>query len=331
MNRELLLKMLKIPSPSGKEKNIINFICSFLDKEQIKYTLDKAGNIYSLDFPNKPLLSAHIDTVQEAEDIIMSDFIYDYGSFIKGAGVIGGDDKCGVFIILEILKERKDINFIFSVQEEVGGLGIFDVIENEKEKIKKCSYGLVIDRKGNSDIISVNNGYGTKKFEEFLLKKSNGNFYSSTGTFSDANYICDLISCANISSGYYNAHTKKEFIMIEDVKKTLEFIKKVIEDDTKFEAPISTLSDSFFQNYDDSFYQNYEDSFYKNNFSNFYGKTIGNFTVYDFDVCDICRESTTTYKIKYLEDTMCLKCLKEKINNIEKAFKEILRFENDRK
>ena len=65
MDKELLKEILSIPSYSGKETKLVNFITSYLDANNIKYTLDEMKNIYCVkgEAEYYPCVVAHTDTV----------------------------------------------------------------------------------------------------------------------------------------------------------------------------------------------------------------------------------------------------------------------------
>ena len=46
MDKELLKEILSIPSKSGNELKLVNFICEFLKKNKIPYKVDDLFNIY---------------------------------------------------------------------------------------------------------------------------------------------------------------------------------------------------------------------------------------------------------------------------------------------
>ncbi len=218
MNRnqkKLLLELFKIPAPTGKEIGVQVFIMNFLDRHNIPYHVDKMGNIFNILQDERPLLSAHMDTVQHMKDCRNIKLITLKGNILKGKGVIGGDDKCGIFIILQLLltREELDFNFLFTVEEECGGHGAREFVE--RQDLSHISYGLILDRRGNGDILCILNNYGTMKFEDALwLIGDEFGYEPEMGIFSDANYLREWFSCANLSVGYYNAHTKYEYVDI---------------------------------------------------------------------------------------------------------------------
>lgn len=246
MDRKLLMDLFMIPSQSKKEGGIIAFIESYLREIDIEFKTDDVGNIYNISNKDKPLLSAHMDTVQDDSDVLMSKFINMKGDIIKGYGVIGGDDKCGIYAILDLLKNgHTDVNFLFTVQEENGGIGSTYFMNNNT--ISHCLYGLVLDRRGSGDIICEKNSYGTRDFENVLVKMGAPFGYKvNTGTFSDADFISEDISCANLSVGYYNAHMKNEYVVIPELQNSINYVHAVIKNlDIKFGAPIKKAYSSY--------------------------------------------------------------------------------------
>ena len=232
------------------QEDTAKYIKKVLDENNIVYYEDSYGNIYNLDLKNVPLLSAHMDTVMKEEDRKMVKYIFpdDTGLIVNG-NIIGGDDKCGIFIALRILLSHLKANFIFSKDEEIGCMGIQALIEDVgiQNKIKNnCLYCLVLDRNGNSDIICFNNDYGTEEFEQALVQVSLNyglEYKPATGLYSDADFISDLISTANLSVGYFNAHTKSETVELLSVENALFFAERIIEEvQERFEAPQRTYN-----------------------------------------------------------------------------------------
>jgi tripeptide aminopeptidase len=229
MNKELLLDIFKIGAPSGKEEKMRVYIEKYFKANNIPFIKDEVGNLYNISYDNKPMLSSHMDTVQSETDSSLAKFIKIRGDVLSGYGIIGGDDKCGIYIILEALKAKKEINFLLSVGEEVGGKGVKHFTKFHP-KLDNVTYCLVLDRRGNGDVICANNFYGTDEFENALLKVGERFKYkTSTGTFSDADFLNDCISCANLSVGYYNPHSRNEFVKISDLEKAGNYVNEILD------------------------------------------------------------------------------------------------------
>ena len=232
VNREAFLKLFRIGSGSGREQGMIDYIESFLKTNKIVYQKDENGNIFNFSYKDCPFVSAHMDTVQTEEDEEAVDLIEIYdNNVIAGEGIIGGDDKCGIYICLELLKKYKGrLNFSFSVEEEIGGeRGASFIASENASAIKDTSYGLVFDRRGNEDIICHQNRYGSKRFEDRLAEIGREFGYKpERGMASDADKFRRYVSCANIASGYYKAHSPFEYVVISDVENALNYGDRII-------------------------------------------------------------------------------------------------------
>lgn len=234
--KQLLLDLFHLYGPSNGEKPILDFIKSVLDSNKIPYKQDDEGNIYCLNHKGAPLLSAHTDCVGSAESgyyVSLID-IYPYGNdeILKGIGNIGGDDKCGVFLILLYLMSKRPINAVFSICEEIGGYdGITHLlgIIKDDEVFKSIPYCLVLDRKNPGDIICHHNGYGTLEFENYLAEIGKSFGYSPTpGGCSDMNKIKEYMNGCNLSMGYYNPHSTTEFVSMKDLYNAWNYVQELI-------------------------------------------------------------------------------------------------------
>lgn len=307
MNTKLLLDLFHIPSQSYHENRIQEFIANWLDERGIEYNVDEVGNIYNISQKNRPLLSAHMDTVQDNFDVMMAKFIEIKAGIVKGYGVIGGDDKCGIYAILDLLDGgHRDFNFVFSVQEEVGGIGIeYFVEENDLSHI---SWGLVLDRRGSSDILcNESHEYGTKDFAQALLSVGkNFGFSYGQGTFSDADYLSDQISCANISVGYYNAHQKNEYVVLSELQNTINYVHSLVKHlDTKFKPPHKVFSFSGWNK------RGKGDYVYEDEFDIYNGYQ-------EIEVCDICGATTDDVKaLKSIGFKLCNECRVDLLQELE--------------
>jgi tripeptide aminopeptidase len=292
LKESLLLDIFRIGSMSQYEEKQIAYIENFLESRKIPFTVDQMGNIYCFEYENRPILNAHMDTVQDEYDDFLSKYARIKDGILKSYGVLGGDDKCGIYIILHLLDEGEKFNFIFTVQEEIGTVGARFVEKELGDELRKFPYLITIDRKGNGDIICEKNDYGTKEYEKALeeVGKDFG-FKATHGVLCDSDVFSNKLSCCNLSSGYYNPHSKKEFVVLEDLLNTLMFVKEFINKvDTKFEAPNKKV------------YKGYLSSTYsKKNYSGGYGYGYGydDDEVYD-DYCKVtCK--ITNKKFEYTE------------------------------
>ncbi len=147
MDSDRLLKtfldLVKIPSESGHEKKVTDYLVARLTSLGMKVEVDKAGELVGSDtgniigrmvgtLPGSIALSAHQDTVVPGVGI--SPKIVDGDIRSDGLTILGADDKAGLAIILETLEFYRDkphptIEVIFDICEEIGlrGASVLDL------------------------------------------------------------------------------------------------------------------------------------------------------------------------------------------------------------
>lgn len=157
--KSLFLDLVQISSHSRQEREVAEFVRQRCEEMGAEVEVDDAGakvggntgNVIARfrgTVPDAPplLLSAHLDTVMPGEhvrpmvegDIVRSD----------GTTILGGDDKSGVAVILEILRSLQEqpiphtgVEAVFSICEEVGLLGAKHL---DRAKLQ-ARYGIVFD------------------------------------------------------------------------------------------------------------------------------------------------------------------------------------------
>jgi len=138
-NIDLLKEVLSVPSKTYREDLMVEFLVNWLTENNIEHYVDEHKNVYATKQENIlisedfyfPLVISHTDTVHEIEGIFVQeerlpnaqgeikDAFKAYNSLDNPTG-IGGDDKCGVFACLTLLKELPYLKAAFFVSEETG-------------------------------------------------------------------------------------------------------------------------------------------------------------------------------------------------------------------
>ena len=135
MNMERLLALYNTASPSGREKSVARLIMAELDRMGVRHTQDRTGSY-----------SAHI---------VAGSIIVGYDHRKRRVTGIGADDKNGVWMCLECLRDFKVMKCAFFVQEETGckgsGAACMDFFAD-------CRFVIECDRKGDSDMVTNING-----------------------------------------------------------------------------------------------------------------------------------------------------------------------------
>lgn len=199
-------------------------------KEQYDVVYNEDGFLYAQG--SKPvLLVAHMDTVHKESP----KFILIEDGKISSPQGIGGDDRCGIAIILEVIKHH-NCSVLFTEDEEVGGIGADKFVNTKLAKSLVSEFNFIIefDRKGDKDAVFYD--CDNQEFEEFITKKY---FKTNVGSFSDISIIAPKLKTAavNLSCGYYNAHTKDEYVvwneMMRIVQESIALLDRM--DEIKFE------------------------------------------------------------------------------------------------
>lgn len=169
------------------------------------------------------LLVAHLDTVHAR---LPKKIKYNkmQGSISSPQG-IGGDDRCGVYMILEIIR-RYNCSVLFCEDEEIGGVGASKFTESEIAKDLSFNYIIELDRKGSNDAVFYD--CDNYDFEKFITKE----FYKTAfGSFSDISFIAPFLGCAavNLSCGYYNAHMLSEYVVLNEMTNSINAVCKILE------------------------------------------------------------------------------------------------------
>ncbi len=164
---QLLKSVLSVPTKTYKEDLMVKFLVEWCQKEGLDHYVDEYKNVYvtksqedvSDDF-YYPCVVAHTDTVHELDTInIREEQLPDAQKVVKLAlkayndkgnpTGIGGDDKCGVFGCLKLLKELPYLKAAFFVSEETGCHGS---AKADPEFFKNVGYAIQFDAPENPDL-----------------------------------------------------------------------------------------------------------------------------------------------------------------------------------
>ena len=176
------------------------------------------------------LLTAHMDTVHKEP---IKDF-YEYYEEEKNRHIlsspqgIGGDDRCGIYMILEIIKSHK-CSVIFCEDEEIGGVGSKKFCNNAElvAELSGLNYMIELDRANDKDAVFYS--CDSEKFTKFI--EDNTGYKEAHGSFSDISNLAPAagVAAVNLSCGYYNAHTTSEYVVVEEMLNTIEVVKKLLD------------------------------------------------------------------------------------------------------
>ena len=167
-------------------------------------------------------LVAHLDTVHKE---LPSVFVEETDRISSPQG-IGGDDRCGVYAILQIVK-KLNCSVLFCCDEEVGGIGAITFSQSSLAKQADFKYMIELDRKGKEDAVFYD--CDNPEFTEFIT--SFGPWREDFGSFTDICEVAPAVGCSavNLSVGYYDQHTIKEYVVPSQVDACIENVCRLIE------------------------------------------------------------------------------------------------------
>ena len=198
-------------------------------------TFNKKGFLYAEgDIP--VLLVAHLDTVhnEKAEIICFSEDM----RYVMSPQGIGGDDRCGVYMILQLIRDFK-CHVLFCEDEEIGGRGANKFVASKLKP--RVNFIVEMDRHGSNDAVFYR--CDNPEFTDFVLGFG---FEENHGTFSDISVIAPSLNTAavNISAGYYNEHRLFEYIDMFAVENNIRRIGEMIMDDSEHFEFIKQVHDN---------------------------------------------------------------------------------------
>jgi putative aminopeptidase FrvX len=148
---------------------------------------------------------------------------------------IGGDDKCGVYVCLELLRSLPNVKAAFFVSEETGCHGSKKA---DKEFFSNVGYVIQFDAPGNWMVSEYCMGVKLfdkdsdffDKCDKVLTEGFNKRNKYQSHPYTDVYALKQQFdfSCINFAVGYYNYHTEHEYVIVDDVFNTLDIADKMI-------------------------------------------------------------------------------------------------------
>ena len=217
------------------QNGVKEYMKSYLTSKKYD-VIDEDGFLYAKgDVP--VLLVAHMDTVHKelCTKIIKSkDVLYSPQG-------IGGDDRCGVFIIANIVKSHH-CSVVLLEDEEIGTVGAKKFAQTEYIKNLGVNFMIEFDRKGRDDAVFYT--CDNKDFTKHVL--DNTGYKQQVGSFTDISVLMPVskLCGVNLSCGYYNPHTTNEYVVYSEMFETIAAAEELIkaECEKPFEYVAKTYS-----------------------------------------------------------------------------------------
>jgi len=236
----LLVEILSIQNPSANEITkwqAIDKVKSLVPK---KFFIeeDHYGNLLFDNRPSKkrtepvPTIIAHLDQVHDYARgfrlALLGDELVAYDHVGRRVGT-GGDDKCGIYVLIKLLLSDIPCRAIVTQDEEIGLLGAEQIVPRWGEQ---SSILLQADRRGCNDLINHTNGNliaDKQLVDNVLALPECAGMRAEYGSVTDVGDLCSLFEVAgfNISAGYYDAHSARESIKLSELQLCLSRVMAI--------------------------------------------------------------------------------------------------------
>lgn len=170
-------------------------------------------------------LVAHLDTVSENPP---SEIFCDLKQQVMWSpDLLGADDRAGVYAIKQIINDGYLPSVILTTDEERGCLGaqalVHQIPSCPLENLKAI---LQLDRRGSQDCVFYD--CDNPDFTEYI---SSFGFIEAIGSFSDISIIAPSwgVAAANLSVGYYNEHSKIEYLRFNELDATITKVCNILD------------------------------------------------------------------------------------------------------
>lgn len=235
--RKQFIRLLNIHGISSDEGKVREYLYSCLQNTMSKVEVDSYGNLlaekkFGTGKGAVVMLSAHMDTVSSVyadRKVIERD-----GFFMSDYGTLGADDRAGIAIILEVLRNLNNLSsfngilkIAFSREEEIGCIGASRISHKWYSDV---DLAIIVDRRGTRDIVTGCSSAFCSDAVGVFMENVAGlidqkDWECVEGGISDAMvFSSNGINSINLSAGYDNEHTSNEYASLEAMKDTAKLI-----------------------------------------------------------------------------------------------------------
>lgn len=219
---KLFKQIIKLDQYTLKE-SLKAVLCKYYDN-----VISKDGFLYAKG--SDIMVTAHMDTVHKEMVRKIKIKKDKKGNHILWSPQgIGGDDRCGIWIILNILRKTSlRPTILFCEDEEIGRVGSKKFTKAYPDFAKELRYIIELDRAGNNEAVYYE--CGNEDFYEYI--EGTTGFVHDYGSYSDITELCEKgdIAGVNLSVGYYHQHTLEETVNFEEMENSYHITLKLLTD-----------------------------------------------------------------------------------------------------
>ena len=230
-NLPLLREVLAVPTKSRLEAKMIAWLVRYFDARHIRCEVDAIGNVYVTKGVSKsyPCVCAHTDSVHDPRQVRIvqkDDRLVAVDGDMRQCG-LGGDDKSGIFICLELIERFSVLKAAFFVSEEIGCVGSRSCDEDFFADV-----GYVMEFDSPCDTIMTYCCDGTQLFPDegtfadimTPIVIARGVNHWQNHPFTDVSVLKRKFDfpCLNLPAGYFRMHSSDEYVSIKAVENAIE-------------------------------------------------------------------------------------------------------------
>lgn len=230
--REPLARVLSVKRMSGSAEEAefrVWLVKRYVDNLKM---VDEAGNLWFEIGKSRTLFAAHCDSVHRTTGA--NKYTVEEGVISSQEECLGADDGAGVAILCHMLSNKVPGTYIFTTQEEVGGVGAKYIKNNFHHLLSNFDRSICFDRAGFDEIITVQGGARCASTEfaealELALLSENLKYKESVrGVYTDNREWCnEIFECVNLSVGYDSQHGPNESLDLAHLESLAKAVIKI--------------------------------------------------------------------------------------------------------
>ena len=266
------------------QEGVKEYMAKYLASKKYE-VINEDGFLYAKgDIP--VLLVAHMDTVHKE----LCTSVIRVGNRFSSPQGIGGDDRCGIFIIANLIK-KLHCSVLLLEDEEIGTVGAKKFTKTDYINNLDVNFMIEFDRKGNNDAVFYT--CDNEDFTNHVL--DNTGYKLTTGSWTDISVLmpASKLCGVNLSCGYYSPHTLAEYVNYDEMMDTISAAEVLI--NAECEKPFEYVA------------KTYKPSTYNSNFRSYGGNSYNYYPDYNS-----YGSSNDIYDINYgTSEDLCTKARKD--------------------
>jgi putative aminopeptidase FrvX len=245
--------LLAVPTKTWREERLIKWLIAYFKTKGWEWYEDKSHNLYVtkgtlVNGERYPCVAAHTDSVHEHEKVTIEedgDRLIAISELGDQTG-LGGDDKSGVYICLELLERLPVLKAAFFVCEEIGCVG-----SRACDPTFFHNVGYLMEFDSPCDDILTYTCDGTQlfpdsgRFHDILLPivKAHGVTNWQHHPYTDVSVLKRKFGfpCLNLPAGYFRMHSTSEYVVVSAVSNGIKLGLNLIQafglEQYRYEAP----------------------------------------------------------------------------------------------